>query len=331
MKAIYEEILALYKKKKIFYTMTSLSTQIGEKKLIGREQLKKMELKAGKKKLPFVFTEAEEKYFIESINDIPIIVIAGGGHVSCAIARLAKFLEFDTAVIDDRAEFVTQERFPHAKRYVEDVEAALQRDFGDNAYYVIVTKGHRDDFRALSAVLAKKYYRYAGMIGSRQKVGITMHKLEQEGYSKEVLAQVHAPIGVPIGAITPEEIAVSILAEIIEVKSAFIGDRSQNNVFAAMEKISAGQLKQNAALATIIDKHGSSPRGAGSKMLVTESGEVFGSIGGGAVEFAAQKKCAEIAVSKQAAVIEYDLGLQNTSDLGMICGGHVKVLFEAVC
>ncbi|TCS79006.1 XdhC family protein [Pectinatus cerevisiiphilus] len=330
MKEIYKKILDLYKQKKTFYIVTALTPKIDEKFLAEYADVKKMGVDPDREKLPKVIVKDEKKYFIESINNTPTVVIAGGGHVALAIAKLAKFLEFDVVVIDDRAEFVTQERFPYAQRYAEDVETALQRDFGADAYYVIVTRGHKDDFRALNAVLAKKYYRYVGMIGSKQKVGITMKKLEAKGYPQQTLEQIHAPIGLSIGAITPEEIAVSILAEIIEVKSAFVGDRSQHNVFTALEKISTSQLKQNAAIATIIEKHGSSPRGVGSKMLVTEKGEVFGSIGGGAVEYAAQKKCAEISSTKTATLIEYDLGLQNTSKLGMICGGRIKVLIEPI-
>jgi len=209
--------------------------------------------------------------------------LAGGGHFAAAIAKLAQFLEFNTVVIDDQAAFVTKERFPHSKRYAQDVGDTLQHDFGNNAYYVVVTRGHKDDFRAVSMFLSKTHYRYVGMIGSRQKVAITMKKLADQGYTQSTLPQIHAPIGLPIGAITPEEIAVSILAQIIEVKSSFVGDQSQHNLFEAL-----AQIDEDAAIATIIEKHGSSPRGIGSKMLVTKSQKVFGTIGDGAVEYAAQ-------------------------------------------
>ncbi|MBB5335592.1 xanthine dehydrogenase accessory factor [Pectinatus brassicae] len=330
MEKIYENILKLYNKKQTFYTKTLLNGNIGEKTIIAANDLKEIGIDISKEKLPQIVKDQDNSYFIESINDIPTVVIVGGGHVAVAIAKLAEFLEFNTVVIDDRAEFVSLERFPYSQRIAERVDRALQQDFGDNAYYVIVTRGHKDDFRAVLAVLQKKYYRYLGMIGSKQKVGIIRQKLHDKGYENTQIDNIHAPIGLPIGAITVEEIAVSILAEIIAIKSAFVGDRTQNNVFAALEEIVVGKIQEKAVVATIIEKHGSSPRGVGSKMLVTQSGKIFGTIGGGAVEYAAQKRAVQIIAEKTAVIEEYDLSPQDASKLGMICGGRVKVLFELV-
>jgi len=330
MEAIYEEILKQYQKKKAFYTKTRLENHPGEKTILEASAVEGLFLQQNIKGLPKIIEENGECCFVESIHDIPKIVIVGGGHVGLAIAKLAGFIEFDAIVIDDRAEFVSQERFPQAKRYVEDVETALQRDFGENVYYVIVTRGHKDDFRAVTAVLKKGYDRYLGMIGSKQKVAITMQKLRNLGYDEETIGKIHAPIGLKIGAITPEEIAVSIMAQIIEIKSSYVGDRSQHNVFEALDQIQKGIIAEQACIVTIIEKAGSSPRGVGSKMLVTETGKVFGTIGGGAIEYAAQKKAAQIAVSKEAAIKSYDLSAKDASELGMICGGQVKVLYEPI-
>jgi xanthine dehydrogenase accessory factor len=145
--------------------------------------------------------------------------VIGAGHVGWHPARVAADAGFRIHVIDDREKFANAERFPAAEKIeVDDIAAWLHRaEIPAAAYAVIVTRGHTHDFDALRA-LAARDLKYLGLIGSRAKVARVFDALQAEGMPAECLARVHAPIGLDIGAITPAEIAISILAELIAVR-----------------------------------------------------------------------------------------------------------------
>ncbi len=158
--------------------------------------------------------------FIEPIEPAPALYVFGAGHVGFFLARLAHEAGFQVTVIDDREKFANRSRFPDAAGvFVDDIPVWLERStIPESAYAVIVTRGHRHDLDALRA-LAPRNLRYLGLIGSRAKVArIYDALLEESIVSREALAHVHAPIGLDIGAVTPQEIAVSILAELIAVR-----------------------------------------------------------------------------------------------------------------
>lgn len=146
----------------------------------------------------------------------PRLLIAGGGHIGLALARLAAQLDFHITVIDDRADFANPERFPPPMESIAaDIEATLRRlPVDPHTYIVIVTRGHRHDQAALAAVIDSPA-RYIGMIGSRRKVRLIFDALRAEGVAEDRIARVHAPIGVPIGSVTVPEIAISIAAQLI--------------------------------------------------------------------------------------------------------------------
>ena len=135
------------------------------------------------------------------------------------LAKIAADVGFRVHVLDDREKFANRERFPEAAEVTVDDIAAVLADAGlpASAYVVVVTRGHTHDLEAMRA-LAGRPFRYVGMIGSRAKVARIFDALAGEGTPAEWLGQVHAPIGLRIGAITPEEIAVSIVAELIAVR-----------------------------------------------------------------------------------------------------------------
>ena len=161
------------------------------------------------------------------------------------------------------------------------------------------------------------------MIGSKNKVRITRENLLKEGYTLEQLDEVHAPIGIPLGGQLPEEIAVSIMAEIIKVKN-------QHYSAYCDEKVETAVLEgRHGVMVTIAEKSGSSPRGVGSKMFVEPSGHITGSIGGGKVEYEAINHCKEVK-EKEKEVKHYALTADGQDSLGMICGGQVTVVFERV-
>jgi xanthine dehydrogenase accessory factor len=158
--------------------------------------------------------------FIEPIESSPAVYIFGAGHVGYYLARLAHDAGFIVHVVDDRAAFANTERFPTAASVVvDDLPAWFARTaLPATAYAVIVTRGHRNDLDALRA-LAPRDLRYVGLIGSRAKVARIYDALMAEGaMTSAQLARVHAPIGLDIGAVTPQEIAVSIAAELIAVR-----------------------------------------------------------------------------------------------------------------
>jgi len=157
--------------------------------------------------------------YIEPIEPSPELYIIGAGHVGFHLGRLAADVGFRVHIVDDREKFANRERFPQAVEVVvDDIPAWIDRaNLPPHAYAVIVTRGHTNDLEALR-VLAPRELRYLGLIGSRAKVARIYDALVGDQMAPELLAKVHAPIGLDIGAVTPQEIAVSILAELIAVK-----------------------------------------------------------------------------------------------------------------
>ena len=157
--------------------------------------------------------------YIDPLAPQAELFVIGAGHVGWHLARSARDVGFRIHIIDDREKFANAERFPDAAEIaVGDIAEWLHRtDLPAGAYVVVVTRGHTHDFEALRA-LAARDLRYLGLIGSRAKVARIFDALEKEGMPAECLARVHAPIGLEIGAVSPAEIAVSILAELIAVR-----------------------------------------------------------------------------------------------------------------
>ncbi len=157
--------------------------------------------------------------FVEPIHPLPVIFIFGGGHISLPLARIGKMAAFRIVVIDDRPEYANPERFPEADETMVGDFAAMMRKLmiDGSSYIVIVTREHQYDSQVLEWA-ARTPAAYVGMIGSKRKVQAVFSHLKARGITQEQLDRVHSPIGLPIGAETPEEIAVSIMAEIIQVR-----------------------------------------------------------------------------------------------------------------
>ena len=157
--------------------------------------------------------------FIEPIEATPVLCLFGAGHVALPLARMAKACGFRVEVADDRIKFANAERFPDADRIVvEDLVAAAGKlTLGPSTYAIVVTRGHTGDRAVLETVLGRGL-RFVGLLGSRPKVVHIFAALIDKGVRREDLAEVHAPLGLEIGAQTPDEIAVSILAEMIAVR-----------------------------------------------------------------------------------------------------------------
>jgi xanthine dehydrogenase accessory factor len=169
--------------------------------------------------------------YIEPIEPSPELYIVGAGHVGYHLGRLAADVGFRVHVIDDREKFANTERFPAAVEIVvDDIPSWIERGrIPAHAYAVIVTRGHTNDLEALRA-LATRELRYLGLIGSRAKVARIFEALTDDRMPAGALKRVHAPIGLDIGAVTPQEIAVSILAELIAVKHGKFTSRDAGEI-----------------------------------------------------------------------------------------------------
>lgn len=159
------------------------------------------------------------RVLIERIEPEPRLVICGAGHVGAALARLARLVGYRTTLVDDRADFVTRERFPDEQ--IELVAAgnwteALKQVIGGgrNVAVAVVTRGHNEDEECLRAVISARP-RYVGLIGSKRRTNIVLERLRETGADEDALREVRAPVGLDIGAVSPEEVALAIMAEIV--------------------------------------------------------------------------------------------------------------------
>jgi xanthine dehydrogenase accessory factor len=246
----------------------------------------------------------------------PRLIICGGGHVAREVAAIGAHLDFSTRIIDDRPEIMTADYFPATAEVVCDSYDNLERYLEADACYVVVTPNHKADYQCVSTILGTDI-QYLGVIGSRGKVATTREKLQKDGFSEQQISRIFAPIGLAINAVTPAEIAISILAQIIQEKN-----RTHS---ASADKVLL-ESKESGILCIITEKHGSTPRGAGSMMLVTKD-HVLGSIGGGEPEYLAISHAQTLsALDTQ----EYTMNNTVANGLDMVCGGKIKVLFLPV-
>ncbi len=185
----------------------------------GKPKRLHMSLTAKEAEVAGMVCGGELEVFIEPILTPPTLYLFGGGHVSLPLAKMGKLLGFKIAVIDDRAEFASSARFPEADTVLAEEFASSfpKLKIDKSSYIVIVTRGHQHDELVLEWAVGTPA-KYIGMIGSKTKVKTIFSHLLAKGISKGQLGRVHAPIGLKIEAQTPEEIAVSILAEIIKVR-----------------------------------------------------------------------------------------------------------------
>lgn len=270
------------------------------------------------------------RLFMHIYRTRPRLIIYGGGHVGAALCRIAAHLDFEVVVIDDRPAFANDQVHPTADRLICDTfDRAFQLlQPRPDDFLVIVTRGHRHDRFCLEEAI-KRDAAYVGMIGSRSRVRAQLTELAEAGYSEETLAAVHTPIGLTIGAVTEAEIAISILAEIIQVRRKDSKAESiQVEVLKRLQELEESGTP--AVLATIVKSLGSTPRKTGSQLIVYRDGSITGTIGGG---------CAEGEVRRQA-LLAFDQGLAKeyhfsltadvAADEGMACGGTMDLFLELI-
>jgi len=157
--------------------------------------------------------------FVECITPQPVALVFGGGHISKSLSKVLDLAGFKVSIVDNRQAYANRERFPEATEvYAEEYEDVFPKlEVNDSTYLVIVTRGHRDDMRVLRWAIGTRA-RYIAMIGSKRKTISVIKELEKEGVSRAAFERVFAPMGLEIGAVSPEEIAVSVTAEMIAVR-----------------------------------------------------------------------------------------------------------------
>ena len=268
-----------------------------------------------------------QRVFVERFGAVPQLVVCGGGHVATAVVRLAKLLGLPMLAMDDREEYAGQLRAAGADTVLcQPFEAALEQvPGGAETYFVVVTRAHAFDVVCLEKIL-RKPAAYVGMMGSRKRAALVHTQLAELGLLQERIDALHAPIGLSIGAKTAQEIALSILAEIVSVKNS----RQQTEGFSPALLAALEQQTAPAVLATIVGRHGSTPREEGSKMLVLPDGSAVGSVGGGIMEYRTQQLARELLEPGAAPCRLAAFTTEGASDAAAIaaCGGSMEVFLQ---
>lgn len=272
------------------------------------------------------------RIFCDTLGQEKRIVICGAGHVSIPVIKMAVMLECEVIVLEDRPMYADHARLAGASQVIcEPFEEGLDKIEGSaDTYFVILTRGHRYDQICLEKIAAKEHA-YIGMIGSRRRTALVKQSLVEKGVDKEVLDAVYTPIGLDIGAQTPAEIGIAIMAEIIEVKNRKKRTYGYSKeIMRALTETESAQEKK--VMATIITRHGSAPQGLGTKMLIYRDGRCVGTIGGGCMEARVIQIARLMAAEEdeQAQICHVDMTGNEAEDEGMVCGGEVDVFLEVV-
>ena len=254
-------------------------------------------------------------------------MICGCGHVAIPIIKIAKLLDFYVTAIDDRKEFTGNALKAGADKVICDsFDKALLGIEGDIfTYFVIVTRGHSFDEVCVGA-LQDKASAYIGMMGSRRRQKIVRQNLINMGVREEFIDTIHTPIGLDIGSETPEEIAVSVFAEIIKIKNGKVEQILPEDILDAMEG------EDDKILATIVSRKGSAPRSIGAKILIRENAPSVNTIGGGLMESTITKRAEEMLSdpSERFSMLHIELNADEDSKVGEVCGGILDVMLERV-
>lgn len=309
-----------------FFVEGELKASVGEQILTKEEQRSVAGISATE-----LLELSDKKIFAEVLQQKPKLVICGGGHVAQQVILLAKRTGFEITVLEDRPSFANEARAAGADRVIcDDFDSALKQIPGSSStFFLVVTRGHRFDGVCLKAILQKPRA-YVGMMASRGRAALLKKQLEAEGVNKEGLEAIHTPVGLAIKAETPEEIAVSITAELILVKNSEKKTEGYEELFPYLtgrEEADKGKV-----LATIVTRQGSAPRGIGTKMVTLEDGRLIGTLGGGCMEAEVRQKCLHmLRMGGAKSRLEIaDLTNSEAEEEGLVCGGRIRVFLECV-
>lgn len=322
-----EEIKHFLDSNEVFDIVTDISSLEENKEV----QIKRTVKTEGEKGFSYV-PKMQENCFYEPVARDERLIILGGGHISGYLCEFAARSGFCVWVIDEREEFASRKRFPDAQKVIcgKFTEVLPKLHITGRDYVTIITRGHSCDGDCLYYILTHTMPGYLGMIGSKQRVQSQFALFRERGISDEKLKKVHSPIGLSIGGITPPEIAVSILAELILEKRVHRSGeivRTELDYDVFWEWIFGDK---SCAVATIIKAEGSSPRKEGAKMLIFEDRSILGSVGGGLTESKVIEKGHEMIGTGKAFLFSFEMNADVAARTGMACGGKVTVLIEDV-
>lgn len=347
MESIYFNVIQQLKKGKTCLVSTELKQEKGQSYQILKKEMASLE---NKKETGWMdgLQNLQRGIWLQTVDSANIkimesfwpeerLIILGGGHISLFLSEFAAKVGFSVIVVDDRPYFANNTRFPEAKSVIcsSFSQAVKELEITQYDYVVMVTRGHRHDMECYKLVLDGIQPFYTGMIGSKRRIRGMKEQLLKEGYSTEILEQLHAPIGLSIGAQTPEEIAVSIVGQLICKKrmNQTQPAEGKGNIafpyttdYRVLEAIN--QLKEAIALVTVLETKGSVPRKAGAKMVVRKSGQVIGTIGGGCSEMEVIREAVPLIDKDGARIMEIDMTGDVAEEEGMVCGGIMTVLIE---
>lgn len=204
-------------RKAIVFRDGSMEGGIGSAQLDSTMRVMALEALTEKKRRT-VEIEGQVRAFLDVLSGEAKLLVCGAGHIALPLANFARKVGFRVTVLDDRSDFAHPPRFPDCEVIAEDFIVALRdMDLGPSTYVVVITRGHEHDAECLAEVLRKETA-YVGLIGSRRRVRFVLEMLGREGIPQERLAEVFTPIGLPIGAESPEEIALSVVAELVCIR-----------------------------------------------------------------------------------------------------------------
>lgn len=271
----------------------------------------------------------EQQVYFERLCPQAELVVVGGGHVGIPLIKMGKLLGFRVSVVEDRAEYAELCELAGADKVIHaEFQTALESlNTRGDAYYVIVTRAHQFDAASVHTILSKPHA-YIGVMGSANRTAVLRNGLKSMGHTKKEIDSIHSPIGLNIFSETPEEISVSIFAQIISIKNK--KNRAEPLSLDMLDAILSGGV-----LCTIVDKSGSAARNIGTKMFVSREGHIIGTVGGGRSEadiIAMAKTLIENPNSKSD---EYRLDMRHKSidELkahGVVCGGYLRVFLERI-
>jgi len=276
------------------------------------------------------YSTENTRVFVEKFGGTPRLVVCGGGHVAESVVRLATLLDLPAIGLEERPEYADALRRAGAQEVLcgPFAESFARVEGGAETYFVVATRAHSFDVECLLEIY-KKQSAYVGMLGSRSRSGLVRRQLVEAGVDPVRVEVLHAPIGLAIGAKTAQEIALSILAQIVELKNS----RQQTEGFspemlAAMDDCS--MQKTPAVLVTIVARHGSTPREVGAKMLVLPDKKSVGSVGGGIMEYRTQQLAAKMLAGEAAPcqLASYSASAKDDDAALAACGGSMEVFLQ---
>ena len=288
------------------------------------------------KEAALTFTADGEEY-LRSFHPPERLILLGCGNIGQELCRYAADLGFTVTAVDERPGFANRTLMPDAAEILcSDFPDAIRRlQITERDYVCVITRGHRFDADCLREILPGSYPRYLGMIGSRRRVALLMKQLESEGFGPDALKRIHAPIGISINALTVKEIAISIMAELIQCRRAGLDRRSKETRLTA-EDIDLRLLEYLAcddvpkALLLVYETSGSTPVKSGAMMAADKAGRAVGTIGGGCGEGAVLKNAYRVIGSGTQCSVAVDMSNDIAEEEGMVCGGEMKVLIADV-